>query len=74
MKRITGEDVKRIRRDLGLTQKQLAAVLGYGHAVRISEFERTSEPVPIPNHIAMLLEAIEQGYRPDNWPQPKEKR
>jgi transcriptional regulator with XRE-family HTH domain len=71
---ITGEDVKRIRRELGLTQKQLAAVLGYAHAIRISEFERLRNPTAIPVHVAMLMDAIEKGYRPLNWPQPKKKK
>lgn len=71
---ITGEDVKRIRRELGLTQKQLAKVLGYVHPIRISEFERPHNRRAVPNHIAMLLDAISKGYRPDNWPQPKKER
>lgn len=66
---MTGEELKAIRRTLGLTQQQLATALGYTHGLRISEFERASHPVAIPKHVALLMDAINQGYRPPNWPQ-----
>jgi transcriptional regulator with XRE-family HTH domain len=69
---MTGEQMREARLRLGLTQQQLALALGYsGDHVRqrISEFERPRCRVAIPKHIAMLVQAIEQGYRPENWPQ-----
>lgn len=65
---MTGEEFKEIREKLGLSQSELAKVLGYGATVRISEFERKTNPRPIPLHVAMLMEAFRSGYRPPNWP------
>jgi predicted transcriptional regulator len=48
---VTGRDLKSIRSELGLTQKELAEALGYGRKVRISEYERHTNPRPIPRHI-----------------------
>jgi hypothetical protein len=41
---------------LKLTQNQMARALGFHHKIRISEFERETNPTPIPQHIlnAML--------------------
>lgn len=64
---MTGEDMKAIRKELGLTQSQMAAVLGYGHAMRISEFERTQNRADIPYHTAMIMQALAYGWRPENW-------
>jgi len=48
---MTNHDFKRIRHGLLLTQKELAELLGYSHKIRISEYERSTNPVPIPPHI-----------------------
>lgn len=48
---VTGQDLKAIRLALGLTQKDLAKALGYAQKVRISEYERARNPLPIPRHI-----------------------
>jgi DNA-binding transcriptional regulator YiaG len=62
---LTGNDFKRIRQGLLLTQKQLADLLGYGHKIRISEFERNTNPVSIPLHIQeALLRLRESGGAP----------
>jgi hypothetical protein len=45
---LTGADFRHIRLGLLLTQRELANLLGYRHKVRISEFERHRNPVPIP--------------------------
>ena len=45
---LTGNDMRHIRLGLLLTQRELARILGYRHKVRISEFERETNPVPIP--------------------------
>jgi DNA-binding transcriptional regulator YiaG len=55
---LTNKDFKRIRQGLLLTQKELAAMLGYSHKIRISEFERETNPAPIPQHIQEALLAI----------------
>ena len=46
---------KRIRQGCLLTQKQLAEQLGYAHKIRISEYERATNPVPIPPHIERAM-------------------
>jgi predicted transcriptional regulator len=48
---VTGSDLKAIRMELGLTQKELAEALGYAQKIRISEYERTTNPRLIPRHI-----------------------
>jgi transcriptional regulator with XRE-family HTH domain len=45
---LTGADFRHIRLGLLLTQRELARALGYRHKIRISEFERATNPVPIP--------------------------
>ena len=53
---------------LRLTQLGLARALGYGHKIRISEFERNTNPVPVPQHIAnsvLLMGEAGPGFR---WP------
>jgi transcriptional regulator with XRE-family HTH domain len=45
---LTGNDMRHIRLGLLLTQRELAHKLGYAHKIRISEFERSRNPVPIP--------------------------
>ena len=45
---LTGTDMRHIRLGLLMTQRELARILGYRHKIRISEFERTTNPVPIP--------------------------
>jgi transcriptional regulator with XRE-family HTH domain len=65
---LTNHQFRKIRQRLGLTQAQLADFLGYGHAIRVSEFERETNPRPVPHHVALLMEAYAEGYRPKNWP------
>lgn len=65
---MTASELKSIRLKLGLTQAELAEFLGYGSALRISEFERESSPRPIPRLLAMLMRAYAEGYRPKDWP------
>lgn len=59
-------DITTARRSLGLTQSQLAPLLGYGDKTRISELERgTREPGAA---VVLLLAAYLDGYRPADWP------
>lgn len=62
------DEFRAIRKRLGLTQAQLAAVLLYPRAMQVSEIERQSNPRPVPRHVALLMRAYDDGYRPDNWP------
>jgi len=61
-------EAQAIRIRLGLTQAQLAMVLGYATPLSVSEFERATNPKPVPRLLALLLKAYDDGYRPDNWP------
>jgi transcriptional regulator with XRE-family HTH domain len=62
---MTNDDFKAIRKRLGFNQAELAALLGYGSAVRISEFERSTNPVAVPRLVAMVMTAMDEtGWRP----------
>jgi len=62
---MTGEEFKAIRKRLGFTQAELSALLAYGSAVRISEFERATNPTPVPRLVALIMLAMDQtGWRP----------
>lgn len=65
---MTAAEFKAIRLRLGLTQAELASVLGYSIAMQVSELERATNPKPVPRLIAMLVKAFDAGYRPDEWP------
>ena len=63
---LTGEEIAQARESLGLTQEELATVMGYGSKARVSELERgRRQPSPAASR---LLEAYLAGYRPDDWP------
>ena len=62
------EEFRAIRKRLGLTQAQLAAVLNYPHPMQVSEIERDTNPKPVPRHVALLMRAYDEGYRPKDWP------
>lgn len=63
---MAADEFRDIRVRLGCNQRQMAFLLGYGQAVRITEFETGRREVPAT--LAMLMRAIEGGYRPDHWP------
>ncbi|CAN7600146.1 helix-turn-helix domain-containing protein [Bosea sp. LjRoot237] len=69
---MTPTQFRAIRTELGLSQAALAAVLGYGSPMRISEFERATNPRAVPLHVAMLMVAFQDGWRPENWPKGKD--
>ena len=54
---MTPAELKSIRQKLGLTQAELAAILGYGGVWRISEFERGARDIP--RHVGMLMLFLE---------------
>ena len=65
---MTNEEFRAIRKRLGLTQAQLARVLRYEIALTISTYERNKNPRQIPTHVALLMTAYDEGYRPKDWP------
>ena len=65
---MTAASFKAIRHRLRLTQAQLACVLKYDTALTISTYERATNPRPIPAHVALLMVAYNEGYRPSDWP------
>ncbi|MBC7149029.1 MAG: helix-turn-helix domain-containing protein [Rhizobium sp.] len=62
------DEFRAIRKRLGLTQSQLAGLLLYPHATQVSEIERPTNPKPVPRHVALLMRAYDEGYRPKDWP------
>lgn len=65
---MTPEEFRAIRQKLGFTQAELATYLGYAAPVRVSEFERATNPRPVPDLLARLMVAYRDGYRPADWP------
>jgi transcriptional regulator with XRE-family HTH domain len=65
---MTNQEFRAIRQRLGLTQAQLARVLQYETALTVSTYERDTNPRAIPTHVAMLMVAYDEGYRPADWP------
>ena len=60
-------DVRACRHELGLTQKQLARLLGYKHYNRISAIENGKENIS--KAAVRLINAYLEGYRPPDWPE-----
>ena len=65
---MTNHEFRAIHQHLGLTQAELAAVLGYAHVMTVSAYERETNPRPIPQLLAMVMQAMGSGWRPDGWP------
>lgn len=65
---MTNEEFRAIRQRLGLTQAQLSRVLRYETPLTISTYERAKNPRQIPTHVALLMVAYDEGYRPKDWP------
>ena len=68
------EEIKAARKKLGLTQAQLARVLGYSTdgkvpGMAVSVMERATNPRPLPEAQRRLLLAYLDGYRPPDWPE-----
>lgn len=61
---MTPTEFRDIRIRLGFTQAQLAVFLGYSSPVRISEFERETNPRPVPRLLALVMQALDSGWRP----------
>lgn len=63
---MTPATIREARQTLGLSQAQLAPLLGYADKSRISELER-GERQP-GGAVLLLLQAYLAGYRPADWP------
>lgn len=63
---MTPDELRAARFSLGLTQSQLASVMGLRGAAAVSEWER-GERSPDGRSVR-LLEAYISGYRPKDWP------
>lgn len=63
---MTPADFRAARQRLGLSQEQLAFMLGYRARYTVSDIERGNKA---PNGAAVrLLQAYLEGYRPADWP------
>lgn len=64
---MTPAEFRTIRSELGLTQAQLAPLLGYSNKVRVSELETGLRPCPW--HVGQLMQCYRLlGYAPDPDP------
>jgi len=59
-------EVSEARRRLGLSQEQLAYMLGFERRHALSSVETGARPLRAPQQ--RLLEAYLAGYRPEDWP------
>jgi transcriptional regulator with XRE-family HTH domain len=65
---MTPQEFRSIRQRLGFTQQQLADLFGFARALSISEFERQTNPKPIPRYLDLVMEALDAGFWPKGWP------
>ena len=65
---MTPEMMREARNSLGLTQAQMAAMLGYEHAQSYARMERLSQTRKPSTATVRLLQAYLDGYRPKDWP------
>ena len=65
-RRVTPEQIKAARKFLGLTQAQMAIVLGYYGQSPYARMER-GERAPH-GSVIRLINAYLDGYRPGDWP------
>lgn len=63
---MTRDEIKAARKQLGLTQVQLAEVMGYNSNTYISRVEGGDRDMS--EQAQRLLEAYLSGYRPKDWP------
>jgi transcriptional regulator with XRE-family HTH domain len=69
MGNMNGQQIRDARKHLGLTQKQLAEVMGYAFMNYISKVESGSRDMS--EQGCKLLQAYLDGYRPKDWPVEK---
>lgn len=63
---MTPEELKQARTEFGLTQSQMAVLLGYGAFARISEIENGNREPSV--SVVRLMRSYVDGYRPEDWP------
>jgi len=63
---MTSTEFRTARKQLGLTQAELAAVMGYHAQPAISDIENGGT---VPAQAARLILAYMRGDRPDDWPE-----
>lgn len=63
---MTTEELKQARLGFGLTQSQMATLLGYGAVARISEIENGNREPSV--SVIRLMRSYIDGYRPEDWP------
>lgn len=61
---MTNHEFRAIRKRLGLTQAELASLLGYEMALTVSTYERATNPRPVPRLLALVMLALDSGWRP----------
>lgn len=64
---MTPEEIKAARKALGLTQAQLAQVMGYAYKSYVGGLEIGSSKISAQGE--RLLQAYLAGYRPEDWPE-----
>jgi DNA-binding transcriptional regulator YiaG len=65
---MTPDEFKTIRRTLGLTQPELARVLGYASRNGVAILESAASGRVASAQVERLMRAYEAGYRPSDWP------
>jgi transcriptional regulator with XRE-family HTH domain len=68
---MTPQEFRTIRHRLGLTQAELAGLLGYALPLQVSELERKTNPKPVPRYLDLVMEALDVGFWPRAWPPRK---
>lgn len=69
MSSMTGAEVRDARKRLGLTQTQLAELMGMTGASYISRIEKDVQAIGSSSQ--RLVQAYLEGYRPKDWPLKK---
>lgn len=66
---MTPKNIRQARKALGLTQHQMAAMLGYqGENRKVMMYDLESGRRPVREPQRRLAEAYLEGYRPKDWP------
>jgi transcriptional regulator with XRE-family HTH domain len=65
---MTPAEFRDIRIGLGLTQPELAVMLGFNHGSTVGALESARSGKAITLQVERLMRAYEAGYRPADWP------
>ena len=69
---MTPDQFRSIRLRLGLTQPELARLLGYAHASTVGALESPASGKVVTAPVERLMRAYAAGYRPPEWPEREE--